>query len=259
MPEHDISASFSDDEENGQFSNIFSPNNRTKYKSPNSNKSLRSSDHCLNSPNNLQPRSESLGIHYSEEKLLRVGGGYTQGMSVLCAPFLYEMPEVDAFFCFNLLLTKHIPQYVNSSLDGVLTGCSLISRVLEVVDPELFHHLDGTNHEHLMYFGFSFVMSLHACMQPLEEILKIWDVLFAYGVHLEILIVVAQCVLLREKLLADHKNPFTFLTLKSLQLQPFDAEILVACAFSLIPHIHQDLLDEIACHPIVSLDANGFR
>ena len=37
-------------------------------------------------------------------------GLYVQGMMVLCAPLLFVMPEVDAFFCFNSLLNQHMPR-----------------------------------------------------------------------------------------------------------------------------------------------------
>lgn len=37
-------------------------------------------------------------------------GHYVQGMMVLCAPLLFVMPEVDAFFCFNSLLNQHMPR-----------------------------------------------------------------------------------------------------------------------------------------------------
>lgn len=37
-------------------------------------------------------------------------GKYVQGMTVLCAPLLFVMPEVDAFYCFNRLLNEHMPR-----------------------------------------------------------------------------------------------------------------------------------------------------
>lgn len=37
-------------------------------------------------------------------------GLYVQGMTVLCAPLLFVMPEVDAFYCFNSLLNQHMPR-----------------------------------------------------------------------------------------------------------------------------------------------------
>lgn len=45
-----------------------------------------------------------------EDKLVGGKGLYVQGMMVLCAPLLFVMPEVDAFFCFNSLLNQHMPR-----------------------------------------------------------------------------------------------------------------------------------------------------
>lgn len=42
------------------------------------------------------------------------------------------------------------------------------------------------------------VLTLCACTPPLEEVLKLWDFLLAYGVHLNVLCVIAQLILMRE-------------------------------------------------------------
>ncbi|CAM9816823.1 unnamed protein product [Discosporangium mesarthrocarpum] len=119
------------------------------------------------------------------------GGGYVQGMTVLCAPLLFVMPEVDAFFCFNSLLTRHMPRYVAANLDGVHEGCALVDRVLAAVDPVLFNYLESKFLTGALY-AFPLILSLHACIPPLEEVVKLWDVMFAFGVHLEVLVCVAQ-------------------------------------------------------------------
>jgi hypothetical protein len=54
-------------------------------------------------------------------------------MNVLCGLFLYVMPEVDAFFTFNSLLTRHCPGYITPNLDGVHVGCQLVDRALQLV------------------------------------------------------------------------------------------------------------------------------
>ena len=44
-------------------------------------------------------------------------GLYVQGMMVLCAPLLFVMPEVDAFYCFNNLLNRHMPRQGRDSFE----------------------------------------------------------------------------------------------------------------------------------------------
>ena len=50
-------------------------------------------------------------------------------------------------------------------------------------------------------YGFASVLTLCACTPPLPEVLRLWDFLFAYGVHLNILCIVAQLVILRNEIL----------------------------------------------------------
>lgn len=47
---------------------------------------------------------------------------YVQGMNVLVAPFLYVMPELDAFGAFSQLVRRLCPMYVRPNLDGVYYG-----------------------------------------------------------------------------------------------------------------------------------------
>lgn len=87
-------------------------------------------------------------------------------------------------------------RYVAANLDGVHAGCALVDRVLSVVDPVLFNYLESKFLTANIY-AFPLVMSLHACVPPLEEAVKLWDAVFSFGVHLEVLVCVAQVLLLK--------------------------------------------------------------
>ena len=52
---------------------------------------------------------------------------YIQGMNVIAAVFLHVMPELDAFHCFETLITQHCPAYFYSSSvrDAINTGCEV--------------------------------------------------------------------------------------------------------------------------------------
>lgn len=63
-----------------------------------------------------------------------------------------------------------------------------------------------------------------------------------------------QCVSLRETLLQDP-NPYQHVNYRN--LPPLDAELLVAMAFSLIPHLPPGLMDEIARHPFLDEEKPG--
>lgn len=127
--------------------------------------------------------------------------GYVQGMNVLCGPFLYAAKgEVEAFTGFETLITRECPGYVRGSMEGVHKGLALVDRVLEVVDPKLYDHLMAHRMEAKIY-AFASVLTMCACTPPLPEVLLLWDFLFAYGPHLNILCIVAQLVLLRGEIL----------------------------------------------------------
>lgn len=127
--------------------------------------------------------------------------GYVQGMNVLCGPFLYAAKgEVEAFTGFEQLITRECPGYVRGSMEGVHKGLALVDRVLEVVDPKLFQHLMAHRMEARIY-AFASVLTMCACTPPLPEVLQLWDFLFAYGPHLNILCIVAQLVLIRGEIL----------------------------------------------------------
>ena len=89
-------------------------------------------------------------------------------------------------------------------MSGVHQGLALVDKVLAIVDPKLSLYLIGKGMTAEVY-GFASVLTLCACTPPLPEVLKLWDFLFAYGVHLNILCIVAQLVILREEILKSPR------------------------------------------------------
>lgn len=58
------------------------------------------------------------------------------------------------------------------------------------------------------------VLTFCACTRPLDQVLQLWDFLFAFGIHLNVLCVIAQLILMREDLMANNRYvPFPFLFL----------------------------------------------
>ncbi|CAI6332484.1 unnamed protein product [Periconia digitata] len=169
--------------------------------------------------------------------------GYVQGMNVLCGPFLYvARSEVEAFTGFENLITRECPGYVRGAMDGVHKGVALVDRVLEAVDPKLYAHLLEKNLPAKLW-AFAPVLTLSACTPPLLEVLRLWDFLFAYGAHLNVLCIVAQLVLIRGSIL-DSKNPGPLVQ----KPPPLNAERIISVATSFASKIPEDLYEDIIHH-----------
>jgi len=205
-------------------------------------------------------RTFKTNAHYTarvpEEKLIRLLNAfihscgkneqisYVQGMNVISAPFLYVMPEVDAFFCFSQFVQFHAPLYFHPGIEGAFTGLKMVDEILKLVDPELYIHLISKNLKAEMY-AMPPVLSISACTPPLAELLKLWDVFFAFGVHLNIICVVAQIVIMREELLvSDRPNLRT--------LPSLDANLILSVAVQLVRQLPEELYNRLVEHPYQS-------
>ena len=89
-------------------------------------------------------------------------------------------------------------------MDGVHKGVALVDKVLSIVDPKLSLYLTSKGLTAKIY-AFSSILTLSACTPPLPELLKLWDFLFAYGPHLNIVCVAAQLYLHRNTILASPR------------------------------------------------------
>jgi cell cycle arrest protein BUB2 len=132
-------------------------------------------------------------------------GTYVQGMNVLAAPFLYAArSEAEAFVAFHSLLTRECPGYIRGAMDGVHRGLALVDKVLAIVDPKLSMYLTAKGLSAEIY-AFPSVLTLCACTPPLPEVLRLWDFLFAYGPHLNIVCIVAQLTIMRAQILESPR------------------------------------------------------
>jgi len=168
---------------------------------------------------------------------------YVQGMNVLAAPFLYAMPEVDAFFSFSTFIQRSCPLYVSPTLQGVHSGLKLLDKCLKVVDSKLYNHLKSKNLTAELY-AFPSVLTFCACTPPLDQVLKLWDFLLAFGVHMNILCVIAQLLQMRDELLRQQSP------MKLLRTMPaLDAKKTINTAVSLVRQLPKELYDQLVRHP----------
>lgn len=165
-------------------------------------------------------------------------------MNVLAAPFLYTMPsELEAFFCFSKFIEESCPLYVQPTLEGVHRGLkvpllhckspvnlhliyfiisslidafsSLILNCLGICDPKIYRQKYMLFHVVLPFWvkdpicltsWYLAVLTLCACTPPLDQVLQLWDFLLAFGVHLNVLCVIAQLLLMRDNVMAMARS-----------------------------------------------------
>ncbi|KAK5663669.1 hypothetical protein OQA88_4100 [Cercophora sp. LCS_1] len=170
-------------------------------------------------------------------------GTYVQGMNVLAAPFLYAArSEAEAFVGFHQLLTRELPGYIRGAMDGVHKGLALVDKVLAIVDPKLSLYLLSKSMSAEIY-AFPSVLTLCACTPPLPEVLRLWDFLFAYGPHLNILCIVAQLILIRTKIMESPSPNKLLRSFPALQ-----ADQIKAATLTIIKMIPDDVYAEIVAH-----------
>jgi len=168
--------------------------------------------------------------------------GYVQGMNVLLAPFLFVLPEIDAFYSFDWLLRNHIPTYVQPSLDGVHYGTKLFDECLKVVDIELYNYFQSKNLETKL-FSFPSIMTLCGCTPPLSEVLRVWDFLFSFGPHMVVLCTLAQVILIKDSIMKSDQ-PMTLLR----PLPSLESEKIITKSVLLVKCLPEDLYDRLARH-----------
>lgn len=57
----------------------------------------------------------------------------------------------------------------------------------------------------LTYLSVTAILTLCACTPPLDQVLQLWDFLLAFGVHLNVLCVIAQLLLMRDEVMSSSR------------------------------------------------------
>lgn len=175
-------------------------------------------------------------------------GVYAQSMSLLAAPFLYVMPEPDAFHCFRVFLQEKVPTYVKR-YSGARHGCQLLDRCLLATHPSL-HELLASHGLNAEVYAFPSISSLGACVQPMSDTVRLWDIQLAFGVHMHVLFTLARLLLSSDTILDTAKKTSTapLITRELEQGLGIDAETVLAKAVPLANKLDRDLYDELVSH-----------
>lgn len=157
---------------------------------------------------------------------------YVQGMNILLATVLYACPtEPMAFQLFSTLCYSIIPTYITPNLIGVRNGAKLLDISLKLIDPKLSRYLSD-NLLTAEIYGMSSILTLSSCNKPLNQVCKLWDIMFAYGFHMNILFIIAMLVKIRNQILGSE-SPMNLLK----DLPSFDADEIIRLGIGFVPKI----------------------
>lgn len=168
---------------------------------------------------------------------------YVQGMNVLLAPLLYSCPsEPMAYQLFTKLCYEMIPTYLTKNLNGAQNGAKLLDISLRIIDPKLSKFLSD-NLLTAEIYGMPSILTLSSCNKPLDQVIKLWDFMFAYGFHMNILFVVAFLVKMRSKVFKSD-SPVNLLR----QFPDFDADEIIRLGVGFIAKIPAQIYDLLVDH-----------
>ncbi|KAJ3209839.1 Ras GTPase activating protein ira2 [Entophlyctis luteolus] len=118
----------------------------------------------------------------------------------------------------------------------------LLEKCLAIADPSLHGYLLQKELDPVMY-AFPSVMTFSACTPPLAEVLRLWDFLLSYGVHMNILCIVAQMILIRGEILKSSSPMKVLRTFPKL-----DSKKVISMSMKVLEMIPDSLYDMVVRH-----------
>lgn len=121
--------------------------------------------------------------------------GYVQGMSDLCAPIYVVMgaDEGLTFWCFVEVMNRMKKNFLRDQ-SGMKKQLSTLQQLIEMMDPELYRHLEKTDGLNL-FFCFRWVLISFKREFPFEDVLRLWEVLWTDYYTADFVLFVALAVL----------------------------------------------------------------
>ncbi|CAK5277450.1 unnamed protein product [Mycena citricolor] len=121
--------------------------------------------------------------------------GYVQGMSDMCAPLYVVMgtDEEMTFWCFVEFMNRTKQNFLRDQ-SGMKKHLLTLQQLIEVMDPELYRHLEKTDGLNL-FFCFRWVLIAFKREFSFDDVLRLWEVLWTDYYSNNFLLFVALAVL----------------------------------------------------------------
>ncbi|KAJ7774736.1 rab-GTPase-TBC domain-containing protein [Mycena metata] len=121
--------------------------------------------------------------------------GYVQGMSDMCAPVYVVMAadEELTFWCFVEFMNRMKQNFLRDQ-SGMKKQLLTLQELIEVMDPELYRHLEKTDGLNL-FFCFRWVLIAFKREFPFDDVLRLWEVLWTDYYSNDFVLFVALAVL----------------------------------------------------------------
>lgn len=111
------------------------------------------------------------------------GVGYAQGMNFLIMPFLFLMPEEEAFCLLVRLMNQyHLRDLFIHDMPGLHMHLYQFERLLEDLEPALYCHLNRRQVTPHLY-ATQWFLTLFAYRFPLQLVLRIYDLILSEGLE----------------------------------------------------------------------------
>ena len=151
---------------------------------------------------------------------------YFSGMHWIAATMLCVMPELDSYYSFNTIINRHLPTYFcylksningtdngdsninnsnnnNQQLSGKWAACFLTFEVIRLFDKQFFDKINFVKPDVI----FGCCASVQAIVKPFNEMMKLWDFLVCFGMHMNPIITAAQIISKKEFIIENiEKN-----------------------------------------------------
>lgn len=108
-----------------------------------------------------------------------------------------NMPEAEAWTAMCLMLHKMCPRYCGIA-GGSYDGDILVRRIIESVDKELANKIALVP---LSVFTHQVLHGFCTIYPPLSEVMKLWDLILAFGVHMSTIFTACMVILRRDEIL----------------------------------------------------------